>query len=478
MSSTAPNRNWKFFRGIRFRLTFVYATLFGLFLAIFAYIISGRFIEEVNRDFDSALLNYAIDLSTQAELYHSGIRTIYIPEKDFIKHFPFPVGKTYFLLRSKNGDVLARSQRDIPLEIPYAQDFFAQKKYTHVFVSIQGEEESYRAVNLKLTAEDHQEMILQVATPDSMLREQEDRFLLINILTIPFLLIFSSIVSYVIAGNALNPLRDITQAVQNIAAKNLSLRVPVPETSDEIEELSLTFNTLLNRLEKSFKAQENFVSNASHQLNTPLAIIKGELDVFESKKRDLEEHEKFRRSIREEVERLIELVRNMLLISRVEAGQENFTFHPVRLDEALLAVSSRLAPRAQEKQITIRFNIAETLAASDEIDVMGEKQLIECLFENLLENAIKYSPPASTISIDLLPGPGRLAVHIADQGPGMEDDEFKKVSIHRFHRGSPMIPGTGIGLPIAFQIAEYHQAEISYSKLHPKGSLFQVVFPK
>jgi signal transduction histidine kinase len=468
----------KFFKGIRFRLTFVYASLFGLFICIFAYLVSSRFIEEINVDFDSALLNYAIDLSGQAELYHAGIRGIDIPEKDYIKHFPFAVGRTYFLLRSKDGKLLTKSQRDIPVDIPYHQEFLTQEKYTHSFVSLNGEEESYRAVNLKIIGEDQQEMILQVATPDSMLEEQSYRFILINILTIPFILIISSITSFILAGRALNPIRNITQAVNNIAAKNLSLRVPVPDTGDEIEKLSYTFNTLLDRLERSFQAQANFVANASHQLNTPLAIIKGELDVFESKARTLDEHDKFRRSVREEVERLIELVRNMLLISRVEAGHENFDFHPVRIDEVLLAVISRLNTRAREKKITLRFNIAENLTESDEVDVLGERQLLECLFENLVDNAIKYSPELGTVSTEIRSGPLGLEVWVSDQGAGIQEAEREQLLSHRFKRGSPMIPGTGIGLPIAMQIADYHRAGISYERLQPQGSLFKVQFAK
>src|SRR5690606_35993502 len=153
-------------------------------------------------------------------------------------------------------------------------------------------------------------------------------------------------------------------------------RVPVAKTGDEVEELSKTFDNLLERLEKSFKAQENFVGNASHQLNTPLSIIKGELDVLESKPRSKEEHAKFLASLREEIERLIDLVKKMLLISRVESGLEKFEFQPIRLDDLLLTTSSRLRIKARENKVSVKFNIDENLNPL-ELEIPGERQLLE-----------------------------------------------------------------------------------------------------
>jgi signal transduction histidine kinase len=137
----------------------------------------------------------------------------------------------------------------------------------------------------------------------------------------------------VVAGNALSPVQSLAEMVNKIAATNLSLRIKSPDTEDEISNLAHTFNMLLERLETAFKAQEHFVANASHQLNTPLSIIKGELEVLESKSRSPEEIEKFHRSLKEELERLINLVKNLLMIARVEAGQEDFVYLPQRVDE-------------------------------------------------------------------------------------------------------------------------------------------------
>lgn len=466
------------FRGIRFRLTFVYSTLFGLFICVFAYVLLKQNLQFARQTFDSALFNFAIDISAQLEKTEIPLKEEFrMPNRELEKEFPFTLQETYYLVKSFTGEVILRGGNKAykVTDIPYSKEIASSKDYTHRFLNLYENGKEYRAVNLKVTNAEGKVIILQVSTPTSLLQEESRRDQIVILILIPMLILLSSILSYILAGNALIPIRELTKTTQSIAATNLSLRVPEPGTGDEISELTTTFNTLLGRLEKSWQAQENFVANASHQLNTPLAIIKGELDVLESKNRSLEDHEKFRRSLREELVRLTALVQQMLLISRVEAGLESFNFQPVRIDEILLSVTSRLNLRAREKKITIRFNMEDI--EDNVLEIKGERQLLECLFENLVENAIKYSPPESVVALNIQENKYSLIVDIEDEGVGMNPDEFQKIINSRFQRGSQILPGTGIGLSIANQIAEYHDAKLIYQR-KTVGSLFQVKFPK
>lgn len=463
------------FKGIRFRLTLVYSTLFGLFICVFAYIISSQYFQSGRKDFDSGLLNYAIDLSEYLEIDDSGLKIAFnLPQSEIKKAFPFILNKTIYIVRSYDGSILSKSNGlDPDQDIPFDFHLTTYEDYTHHFVNFTIGPEEFRAVNVKITNEAGREMILQVAASVDTLLARERNHLIIIFLVVPTLIIVSSFISFLIAGNALAPIKVLTDTANKIAASNLSQRVPVARTGDEVEELSKTLNTLLDRLETSFKAQEHFVSNASHQLNTPLAIMKGELDVLESKTRSIEEHNRFHKSLREELERLADLVKNMLLVSRVESGLDSFIFHPLRLDDLLLGTSSRLQIKAREKKITMRFNIEEDI----DLEVMGERQLLESLFENILDNAIKYSPTQSTIQINIKKINQLLEVWIQDEGPGIEEDEVPSILNVRFHRVSPHIAtGTGIGLPIAQKIAHFHHAEIDYKKMSPQGSLFIIRF--
>lgn len=464
-------------RGIRSRLTFVYSTLFGIFICIFGYILSSEYLSSSEADFESSLLNYAIDLSEQVIVNEEAfIVSLKIPEHESKKHFPFLLGQSYFGLRSIEGQILAKWPKNLKKDLPYDKELAKKDDYSHRSVNFTISGENYRAMNLKFSNKNGIPRIMQVSTSTKTLEELKNRLILINLLMIPLLVVISSIASYVIAGNALTPLKTVINTANSIAATNLSLRVPEIKTGDEIEELVFTLNTLLNRLETAFKAQESFVANASHQLNTPLSIIKGELDVLESKPRNPEDHVRFHKSLREELERLIELVKNMLLISRVESGQKSSVASPIRLDELLLGTTSRLSSKARDKKVTVRFNIRESLESEDFI-IKGEKQLLDALFENILENAIKYSPEESTVSINIEKEGTEIQVKIQDQGPGIDQEDLKKILSERFSRGPKiMMPGTGIGLSIAYQIASYFGATISYEKLQPQGSLFTVRF--
>lgn len=464
-------------RGLRVRLTFVYSTLFGFFICTFAYLMSGQYLDVLHRDFDAALLNFGLDI-TQNEILTPGFESkLKISRYESKKQLPFSLGATVFVLRSIDGAIIGGSE-SLPegMVIPYRSDLPQSPDYTHRFLAVVYKNTEYRAVNIKMTNAEGQVRILQVATPSHLLSEQTDRLILLNLLTIPFVILIASIASYLIAGNALKPINDVTSAARSIAAENLSQRVPETDTKDEVSELSRTFNNLLDRLEKSFKAQENFVANASHQLNTPLAIIKGELDLLETKTRTQEEEARFRKSLREELERLIELVKKLLLISRVESGHANFVMAPVRIDEVLLNTTSRLSKIAKTKRITIRFNISEKLE-EDSLIIRGDRQLLDAMFENLLENAVKYSPEDSTVDIDLEKDGPRVVVSVSDEGPGMSEKDWENITHGRFKRGEGItIPGTGIGLSIVQSIADLHHSELKYGPRKPKGSKFLIAF--
>lgn len=464
-----------FFKGIRFQITLVYSGLFGLFICVFAYIITNLYFKSDRKDFDSGLLNYAIDLSEYLTTDDSGNKISFnLPASEVIKDFPFILNDTYYSVRSLDGKILTKSEGRFPFsEIPYNPKLPLKANYTRRFFSFTHKEKIYRSLNLKISNYNGQEMILQVATPYKSVVNRERDLLVVTFLIVPLLIIVSSFLAYLIAGKTLNPIKRLTDTATKIAAQNLSLRVPEPNTGDEVEELAKTLNNLLSRLEKSFKGQEHFVANASHQLNTPLSIIKGELDVLETKSRSLDEHLRFQKSLREEVERLIELVKNLLLVSRVESGSENFIFYHLRLDDLLLNITSRLSFKAKEKKIIVRFNIDEEIT---NLEVLGEKQLLNSLFENIIDNAIKYSPEVSTIDLQIRSTAKTLEVWIQDEGPGISDEDLVEISTKRFRRGSSInLPGTGIGMSIAYQIAEYHKATIDYHRLQ-NGSLFKVIF--
>jgi signal transduction histidine kinase len=466
-------------KGIRFRLTLINSALFGLFLLSFAYILSSKITDMVRSDFDASLVNYAIDLS-EAMTDQKFKIVLKVPPSERKKSFHFSFSQTFYAIRNISGKILIQSENQLPFkEIPYDPTLSKKADYTHRHLTFRSKRDTYRVINLKVTDSSGRELILQVASLYNELLAREKKLLIVIFTLIPILVVVAGFFSFMIAANVMAPIKNLMATANQIAASNLSMRVTEPDTEDDVAELSKTLNNLLERLEKSFRGQENFVANASHQLNTPLAIIKGELDVFESKVRSSSELKAFHESLREELDRLIELVKKMLLVSRVESGLDKFSMSPLRLDDLLITIISRLQMKAKNKKLVIQFNIDENLD-HHQLIVHGEKQLLDSLFENLIDNALKYTPENSTVKLQInrthLNSP---EVSIRDDGPGFRPEFFEQMLKKRFIRVDELgSHGNGIGLHLANQIAQFHGAKLLLiPKSQENGTHLVVSFP-
>jgi hypothetical protein len=262
---------------------------------------------------------------------------------------------------------------------------------------------------------------------------------------------------------ALSPVQDITLKARGISGlSNLKERVPVPEPQDEIRELAETFNGLLERMENAFASQDRFVSNASHQLKTPLTILKGELDMLRKRQASPEDVAAGLESAAVEINRLIQLVQDLLLLARLEAGQDTITLTPVRVDEVLLKVVARLQKLATNKEVKLITQFASDEAGSElDVEVQGDEDLLDSMFENFIENAIKYAPVGSAVELSMRSHTGAVEVVIRDYGPGIPEELRQKI-FERFTRVQPsnIIPGSGLGLSIASEIARLHGVNI------------------
>ena len=238
-------------------------------------------------------------------------------------------------------------------------------------------------------------------------------------------------------------------------------------SKDEIQKLAHTQNAMLDRIEKAFKSQERFVADASHQLLTPLTILRGEIEIQQKTKSS---DPLFLASALQEVDSLSKIVKDMLLLARIDAGLGAMNFSEIEIDETLIDVISRVQKLATAKDIHLKFNIIEN---SDRTQVRGDADLLSNLFFNLIENAVKYSHPSDPVFIRLIWEKNETIVEIEDQGPGILL-ENQKLIFERFSRIAPsgVTKGFGLGLAIAQKIANLHNAELSLSPNSVQGCLF------
>lgn len=283
---------------------------------------------------------------------------------------------------------------------------------------------------------------------------------------------------YWLADRAMRPVKSITQTARQISESDLTRRIHL-DAHDELGELADTFDEMLGRLEAAFERQRQFTADASHELRTPLTIISLEAGHALAAKRPLEEYQRTLGVILAENEYMVHLVNDLLLLSRLDAGQTRLKPAACDLSDLSVDVAERLTPLARRRGVTIEFtDLPET-------PLQGDRQLLTQVISNLLENAIKYSPEGGRVQLSTGMKDETAWLRVSDNGPGIppEDqphifDRFYRVDAARSHNGEgELAPGSGLGLAIAKWIVEAHGGEIHHSSMEGHGSLFEVRLP-
>lgn len=309
----------------------------------------------------------------------------------------------------------------------------------------------------------------EVATPMVATRASYVLFRKETAMATGIIVLIGSVITYFAAGYMLKPVQELSGEIKKRNINNFAEPLNVPQSSDEIQELTVSFNQLLEEVQHSFQIQKQFSADAAHELRTPLAILQTKIDVFFMERTLDDETQEFINALREQVERLAGLIDDLLLFSR-DLPLENMEM--VQLQPLLIDVVNELADLAEEKKIEINLNCSNET-------VFGQDRLLERVFYNLLENAVKYSSSGTKVSILVEQEEGKTMVSFADQGEGIPAD-YRKDIFEPFFRidksRSRAVGGNGLGLAVCKKILNRHNAEISVESNDPKGSVFQIVF--
>jgi heavy metal sensor kinase len=317
--------------------------------------------------------------------------------------------------------------------------------------------------------------LIEVGAPYNQIESVLRGLLLTFALGLPLIVALAIGGGYVLMRRALRPVDEIRQKAAQITSRNLSERLPVVHTGDELERLATDLNRMIARLEESFHQINRFSADASHELRTPLTILQGELEsVAHSGHRLPADVSDTIGSALEETQRLAKIVENLLAISRLEAGDARG--HIERLDFAELARSTADQMRllAEEKHISLDCDGGEPVEV--EADPLRLKQLVV----NLLDNAIKYTPEGGTVSISVTKQDSRAVLEVADSGIGVSPADLPHI-FDRFYRAdkarSREMGGTGLGLSIVRSICLAHHGRVTVDSTEGNGSIFHVEIP-
>ncbi|RUL84924.1 sensor histidine kinase [Tautonia sociabilis] len=312
-----------------------------------------------------------------------------------------------------------------------------------------------------------------IATPlESYFRELEElRGALLTIL--PAGLAAATIGGYWLAGRSLAPVQRMTEAARRISAENLGERLAPAGPGDELDLLAETLNAMLDRIDQAFAATRRFTADAAHELRTPLAAIRTEAEVALLAPRPPEEYREALRSVVEEADRLSRLADRLLLLSREDAGRA-LDRRPVRLDEAVREAAEAAAVAAGRAGVSLRVG---PLCPAE---VAGDPDLIRQVFDNLLDNAVKYTPAGGEVAVTARREGGRAVIEVRDTGVGIAGDALPRI-FDRFYRADPSrsrrTGGTGLGLSIARAVVERHEGTIGVESDPGVGSTFRVAIP-
>lgn len=300
-----------------------------------------------------------------------------------------------------------------------------------------------------------------------------DRFRQFIIVTIPVYMVIIAAAGLWIARRSLKPLKMFYTRIEGITHRTLGERIDIEHQPDEIKGLARSFNEMLDRLQNAFDSEKRLIADASHELKTPLSVIKARCDILLQKDRSVEEYTRSLQIIKNTSDAMRRLIDDMLSLARLDSGLlSSSDFRTISLN-ACLKQSLKLAEVLAEKRgIIIQVSLSEDTALSGDLNTLTEA------FLNIIENAIKYNRQNGKVNISVLKNSRRVTVTIEDTGTGIHDNDMQRI-FDRFYRAgtSRGMEGTGLGLSIAKTIIESHGGEITVRSEPDKGSCFSISLP-
>lgn len=316
---------------------------------------------------------------------------------------------------------------------------------------------------------------IQVGTPlepyEAVLRSFTWTFLLAT----PLVLLAAGAGGYWMSRRALAPVDAITRAAREIGAADLSRRLPLRGSGDELDRLSETLNEMLARLQESFERITRFTADASHELRTPVAVIRASAELARMRRRTPEQYEQLFERIEIQSARLSELLEDLLLLARADAGAHRLELEEADAGAVVREACEEAAPLAAAK------GLALDMAPLPEARLRCDPAALRRLLLILLDNAVKYTPRGGRIRVRAEAGRGQLRIHVQDTGIGISAEDLPRI-FDRFYRASRDRSrgegGAGLGLAIAQWIARQHHGEIRVASRPGEGSTFTLVLPQ
>lgn len=461
---------------IRTRLTVWYATLLTISLLAFALAFSySLYVVYMNR-LDNQITSVA-NMMVHTVVRPSG--QLMLP-RDFDvileRFFGIRTAGNYIQVLEPHGGVVARSSNLETFSLPMSPDTYVSALQGHTIIETVRKLGRYpvRIVTKPIFLREKVVAIVQVGSSLEGLDEIFHPLAYIFGIGIIASVATASVVGSFLARKALKPVAEITGMARRIGAENLNERLDIEVAQDEIGRLASTINEMIERLEKSFRQIKQFTADASHELKTPLTILKGEMEMALRSKDDVEYMREVLKSSLEEIDRMSYIVRNLLDLAKMDVEKEAMPRDRVDLDRVFAERFEHFRKHAHENGIRM-----EMLRAAPSV-VLGDQVRLSQLLFNLIDNAIKYTHQGGSVELSLDHDGGMAEIRVKDTGVGISREDIPYI-FDRFYRVDKArtreVGGAGLGLSICREIAVSHGGTLTVESAPGAGSTFIARLP-
>ncbi len=488
------------FNTLRFKITLLSVIFLGLILILYSSILYYTLRFTLYNDLDQELIVKAEELGNSLQTYWRekkgtpksfqkiANKVLLFDEEQLSPTDSGQTEKKLFLIAdkydlredhihiSKKGVTVARSNNFSPGLLSHFRKHELEAASEVVFKTVTVDNKKLRVLYKPYRFFGDEDHLIEIGTSLKPIINLLDKRLASIIFSIPVILLLTSFIGHFLTLRILKPVLAVTKTAEKITHEDLSARVKTKHADDEMKYLVNAFNGMIDRLEKSFRYIAEFSSQVAHELKTPLAILRGESQMVLKAKRKPEEYERVIRVNLEEIERMIRVVEDLLLATKLEYDTEVFKFELFDLAEFMQDIYEQSKILASQKEMEVTMP-----ALAKRVFIHGDRLHLRRLFFNLVDNAIKFSPQKSTIHIGVHVTPNQAEISVTDQGIGIHPADqphiFKKF-FHKDPRKNASYTGTGLGLSLALAIANAHRGTIAVKSEVERGSTFTVTLPR
>jgi|PlaIllAssembly_1097288.scaffolds.fasta_scaffold57072_2 heavy metal sensor kinase len=463
----------KFNLPIRWRLTIWYGVVLSLILIIFASGIFIYFKNSLQESIDAKIRSIGEVLSSSMTDAHN--TSVFGNFERYLENVLGKKPKGKFIQIMDSSGRIGAKMSDIEGEA-LPTSFSALERAMRgeiVYETIERTKPRLRMITIPILENKKVTSVVQVGTSLEDFDETIRKLLLIMIISIPSSICVTIVVGYFMARKALRPVDQIRRAAVKISSSNLDEKIDIAGRKDELSRLAETFNAMIKRLKDAFQRINQFSIDVSHELKTPLTILKGETEVALRKEREKHDYQVLLMSNLEEIDRMSCIIDDLLLLSKADTREIKLNVEEVALRDLIIDVCMDMKVVADKKSVALETSELE------DIRLKGDELKLRRMLLNIVENGIKYSHVGGKVSVSSYVNDGYAKIDVKDNGIGISEEDIKYIfdRFYRADRSRKRESGSGLGLSISRWIAEAHKGGIEVKSQPAQGSMFTIKLP-